>query len=135
MSESVTAAELNRLTSTIIAAAIKVHRALGPGLLESVYAACLCYELRASGLTIEVQKVLPLVYEALTFDFAFRVDVIVEGKVLVEIKAVDAIAPVHLRQLNTYLKLSDARVGLLLNFGASSMKEGIRRVVNGFPSE
>jgi GxxExxY protein len=126
---------VNAITSTIIARAIRIHRALGPGLLESAYAACLRHELASAALRCEIQPPVPLVYEGLRIDCAYRADMIVEGVVLVEAKAVDAIAPVHVRQLRTYTRLAECAVGLLLNFGAPTMKEGIRRVINGFPDD
>jgi GxxExxY protein len=128
-----TAEKLNRITSSVIGAAIAVHRALGPGLLESAYLACLCYELKVAQFRIELQKPLPLVYREVRIDCAYRADVIVEQAVLLEVKAVEALAPVHHRQLRTYLKLADCRVGLILNFGAPTMRAGITRVANRFP--
>jgi GxxExxY protein len=124
---------LNQITSTIIAAAIRVHRTLGPGLLEHAYVACLAYELTTNAVRFEIQKSIPLVYRAVKLDCVYRVDMVVEGSVIVEVKAMDAIAHVHVRQLHTYVRLADCPVGLLLNFGAPTMKAGIKRVVNGFP--
>ena len=124
---------LNALTSAIIDSSIRIHRALGPGLLESAYLGCLCYELHSKRLVFELQKPIPLVYEGVKIDCAYRADLIVSGAVLVEVKAMDAIAPIHLRQVYTYLSLADLPVGLLLNFGAIVMKSGIKRVANGFP--
>lgn len=124
---------LNSLTSKIISGAITIHRTLGSGLLESAYLACLCWELQSAGLKFELQKAIPLTYKGVRIDIAYRADLIVEGSVLVEVKAIDGLAPVHSRQLLTYLRLADCRVGLLLNFGAPTMKAGIKRVVNGFP--
>ena len=128
------ASRLNAITDRIIPAAVAVHRALGPGLLESAYLACLCYELEAAGVELELQKAIPLEYRGVRLDCAYRVDMVVEGCVIVEVKAMEALAPIHARQLLTYLKLYDSAVGLLLNFGARSMREGIKRVVNSFPS-
>jgi GxxExxY protein len=125
---------INRITSTIIEAAIRVHRALGPGLLESAYLACLCYELVRAGLHIETQKPLPLVYEGVTIDCAYRADIIVNQTVIVEVKAMDDLAPIHTRQLLTYLRIAKCPAGLILNFGKTTMKEGIKRVLNGFPT-
>ena len=125
---------VNQLTSTIIGAAIKIHRALGPGLLENAYLGCLCLELTKTGLRFETQKALPLIYEGVRIDCAYRTDLVVAELVVVEAKALDMVAPVHLRQLRTYTKLADCPVGLLLNFGAPVMKEGIKRVINGFPA-
>lgn len=133
MSASTTAQRLNEITSTIIGAAIEIHRTLGPGLLESAYLACLVWELDAAQLGLESQKAIPLVYRGMRIECAYRADLVVEGSVLVEVKAIDSLAPVHGRQVHTYLLLGDYRVGLLLNFGAMTMKEGIRRIVNKFP--
>jgi GxxExxY protein len=127
------AESLNRLTSTIVQAGVRVHRALGPGLLESAYLGCLCYELSSAELSNEVQKSLPLMYRGVRVDCAYRADLVVEGQVLVEVKALESLAPIHKQQLYTYLRVADYRVGLLLNFGARTMKEGIKRVVNDFP--
>jgi GxxExxY protein len=124
---------LNNLTSTIINAAIGVHRMFGPGLLETAYLACLCQELTLRGLRFEVQKAVPLVYRGRQIDCAFRADLIVEGSVITEVKAIDVLAPVHFRQLQTYLRLTGCRVGLLLNFGADRLSKGIKRIVNDFP--
>lgn len=128
-----TAGELNRLTSTIIAAAINIHRAFGSGLLESAYSACLRHDLREAGLRVEQQKPLPLVHGRLRLNCAYRADMVVEDLVLVEVKAIDAVVASHRRQVNTYIRLGDYRVGLLLNFGAAIMKYGIERIVNRFP--
>ena len=133
MRTAVTAEALNRITSTILSAAIGIHRALGPGLLESAYLACLSHELTAGGLRVEQQKPLALVYRGVRIDCAYRADAVVEHQVLVEVKALDTLAPIHSRQLQTYLRLGEYPVGLLLNFGAPTMREGIRRIVNGFP--
>jgi GxxExxY protein len=124
---------LNQITSAIIGAAINVHRALGPGLLENAYLPCLCYELEAAGLGFELQEALPLAYRGVRIECAYRADLIVEEAVLVEVKAMEALAPIHERQLRTYLKLADCSVGLLLNFGALTMKAGTKRVANKFP--
>ncbi len=123
---------INQLTSTIIGAAIRVHRELGPGLLENAYLACLCLLLTRTGLRLETQKALPLVFEGVRIDCAYRADLFVEGLAIVEVKALDALAPVHLRQLRTYTKLADCPAGLILNFGAPVMKDGIKRILNGF---
>lgn len=128
------AEELNQITDKIIGAAIKVHRALGPGLLESAYEACLAFELAEAGLSVEQQKPLPLVYRDVKLDCGYRLDLFVNDKVIVEAKAIDKLAPIHQAQLLSYLKLSDCRVGLLINFNVLILKEGgIRRVVNDFP--
>jgi len=128
-----TSGALNRLTSTTIAAAIRVHRALGPGLLEGAYLACLAYELNAAGVTFELQRAVPLLYRGVRIECAFRADLLIANVLIVEVKAIDSVLPVHRRQLHTYLRASNRAVGLLLNFGAPTMKEGIVRVVNRFP--
>lgn len=120
---------LNHLTEQIIGAAIEVHRALGPGLLESTYEACLCYELQQLGLKVEQQKPMPLVYKDLRLETAYRIDLLVEDRVVVEIKSVEQIHPVHEAQLLSYLRLSGCRVGLLINFNVPTLKQGIRRKV------
>lgn len=120
----------NQITEQIIGAAIEVHRALGPGLLESAYEACLAFELVQRGLKVERQKPLPLVYKQVELDCGYRLDLFVEESVIVEVKAVDQSAPIHQAQLLSYLKLSDCKVGLLINFNVKLLKNGIRRVVN-----
>ena len=122
-------AELNRLTDTIIGAAIEVHRNLGPGLLESAYETCLAYELEQIGLNIERQKPLPLVYKDIRLDQGYRVDLLVEQKVVVELKVVEQIMPVHEAQILSYLKFSGCQIGLLLNFNTKLMKDGVRRFI------
>ncbi len=124
--------QLNRITGTIVKKAWKVHEQLGPGLLESAYQNCLAYELVKEGLKVEMEKAVPLVYEEVKLNCGFRVDILVEEKVVVEVKAVEAIAPVHVAQVVTYLKLLNLSVGLLLNFHVVSMKEGIKRIVHNF---
>jgi GxxExxY protein len=125
---------LNRLTSSVIEAAIRIHRTLGPGLLESAYLQCLRFELISAGLNVESEKALSLLYRGVTIDCAYRADLVVEGVVIVEVKALDSLAPIHSRQLYTYLRVADCRVGLILNFGAMTLRDGIKRVVNGFPA-
>jgi GxxExxY protein len=120
----------DRITERIIAAAIEVHRHLGPGLLESVYEECLCHELRLMGLRFERQTHMPIVYKGLKLEGAYRADLVVEDSVVVEIKATEGTAPVHHSQLLTYLKVSDRRVGLLINFNVPVLKDGLKRVVN-----
>jgi len=120
----------NQLTELIIGAAMRVHTALGPGLLESAYEACLAYELTKSGLTVERQKKLPIVYGDLKLEEAYRIDLLVAGRVVVEIKAITRLEPIHEAQLLSYLRLSGHEVGLLLNFHFSHLREGIRRVIN-----
>jgi GxxExxY protein len=124
--------ENSNLTEQIIGCAIKVHKALGPGLLESAYQECLCFELRKAGLFVEKEKPLPLVYEDVKLDCGYRIDLLVERQVVVEIKSVDALADIHLAQVLTYLKLSNNRLGLLINFNVVLLKAGIKRVVNGY---
>jgi GxxExxY protein len=119
--------ELNRLTETIIGAAISVHRELGPGLLESTYEACLFYELTSRGLFVEKQKELPVRYKDLKIDTGYRIDLLVDRSVIVELKAVDQLHPIHEAQLLTYLKLSGCKLGLLINFNVKVLKDGIKR--------
>jgi len=123
---------LNRITESIIGAAIEVHRALGPGLLESAYEECLTFELVQRGLKVEQQKPLPVVYREVKLDCGYRLDLLVEEAVIVEVKAVDRLAPIHQAQLLSYLRLSGCKVGLLINFNVKVLKDGIRRVVNDF---
>ena len=121
--------ETNEITGKILNAAFKVHSTLGPGLLKSACQACLAYELRRAGLRVEIEKPLPLIYDELKLECGYRIDVMVENEVIVELKAVEAINEVHLAQILTYLKLSGKHVGLLLNFNVKSLKDGIKRVV------
>jgi GxxExxY protein len=118
----------NSLTGKVIGAAIEIHRALGPGLLESAYEACLIYELRLRKLRVEPQKSMPVFYKDVYLDCGYRVDVVVEGQVIVEIKSVNSLALIHEAQLLSYLKLSDCKIGLLINFNVKILKEGIRRM-------
>ncbi len=119
----------DELTRQIIGAAIEVHKALGPGLLEATYEACLIYELKQRGLRVEWQKSVPVGYKEVKLDCGFRLDLIVEESVIVEIKSVAELVKVHEAQLLTYLKLSDCRVGLLINFNVWKLKQGIRRII------
>ena len=121
---------LNRITSAINGAAIQIHRTIGPGLLEKAYWGCLCFELHSAGLQIETQKPLPLLYRGVNIDCAYRADLIVEGLVIVEVKALNGLAPIHRRQLLTYLRLANCPLGLLLDFGGETMKAGIQRILN-----
>ena len=121
----------NQIAKEVVDAAVKIHTKLGPGVLESVYEAVLTRELERRGLRVERQVPIPIEYEGLKFDEGFRADIIVEGKVILELKSVEQLAKVHYKQLSTYLKLADKRLGLLLNFGADLMKEGIKRIANG----
>ena len=122
--------ELNEITEQVIASAIAVHRVLGPGLLESAYEACLAYELAERGLAVERQKGLPVTYRGVKVDCGYRIDLLVEGRVVVELKAVETLDPIHEAQLLSYLKLSGRKVGLLINFNVKMLKQGIRRMVN-----
>ena len=129
-----TAAYLNGLTDQIIGAAVAVHRALGPGLLESAYEACLYYELVKRGLCVERQKPLPLTYEGVKLDCSYRMDLVGENCVIVEVKAVAKLDRVHEAQMLSYLKLADLRVGLILNFNVRNLThQGVLRMVNNFP--
>ncbi|MBI3580239.1 MAG: GxxExxY protein [Ignavibacteriales bacterium] len=123
----------NEITETIIGAAITVHRTLGPGLLESAYEACLAFELLQLGLKVEQQKPLPVVYKSVHLDCGYRLDLLVEELVIVELKSVDQLIPIHKAQLISYLKLSGLTVGLLINFNTKMLKDGIQRIVNNFP--
>lgn len=124
--------EEDEITSKIIKGAIKVHRTIGPGLLESAYKECLCYELVKSGLQVEKEKPLPLIYENIKLDCGYRLDLLVENRIIVEIKSVDALNDIHMAQLLTYLRLNQTRIGLLLNFNVVKMLNGIKRVANGY---
>lgn len=117
------------LTETIIGCAIEVHRALGPGLLESVYEECLSYELQLKNLNFERQKLLPLAYKEVQLEAGYRLDLVVEGKVIVELKCVEKLMPVHEAQIMTYLRLTKIKTGLLINFFTPVLKDGIRRIV------
>jgi GxxExxY protein len=122
--------QINDITGQIIDAAMKVHTRLGPGLLESSYEACLAYELTQRGLRVRTQVQQPIIYDSVKIDVGYRLDLLVEETVIVELKAVEHILPVHKAQLITYLKLSDKRVGLLVNFNVTRLKEGIERFAN-----
>ena len=120
----------NELSRVIVDAAFKIHTTLGPGLLESVYEAVLAYELEHRGLTIIRQQAIPVIYDQVKLELGFRADIIVNNKVVLEVKSAETIAPVHAKQLRTYLKLMDLKLGLLINFNVNLIKEGITRVVN-----
>jgi len=120
------------LTQKVIGCAMKVHSALGPGLLESAYQECLCYELLRAGLFVEKQKPMPLVYSEVKLDCGYRVDIMVERRLILEIKSVEAINDIHLAQVLTYLRLANCRLALLMNFNVLHLREGIRRVVNKY---
>lgn len=121
--------ELNQITSEIIGAAIEVHKHLGPGMLESSYEECLCYELSERGLNFERQKPIPVVYKEVKLECGYRADLIVENQVVVELKSVEGILPVHEAQILTYLKFAQKKIGLLINFNVTVLKNGIRRFV------
>lgn len=119
----------NEISRIILDCAYKVHTALGPGLLESTYRACLAYELEKSGLKVEREKPLPLIYEEVRLECGYRIDLLVENKVVIELKTVEAFNEVHIAQTLTYLKLSGCHLGLLLNFYTKSLKDGIKRLI------
>jgi GxxExxY protein len=123
--------DVNRLSSRIIGAAIEVHKALGPGLLESAYEECMCRELSLQGLSFERKKPLSVVYKGISLDCGYRLDIVVENAIILELKSCEKIEPIHKAQLLTYLKLSDLSLGLLLNFNVTVMRDGIVRIVNG----
>ena len=122
--------ELNDITGNIISAAMKVHTAMGPGLLESVYQTCLQHELEKSGLQVHREVAIPVTYDGLKLDAKFRIDMLVENLVIVELKCADALLPIHKAQILTYLRLADKPTGLLLNFKVVHMREGISRILN-----
>ena len=124
-------ARVNQVSGSVVNAAMKVHSLLGPGLLESAYQACLAQDLRKRGLIAETQVGLPVVYEGEKLELGYRIDLLVENLVIVEIESVDAIHPVHEAQLLSYLRLSGKNVGLLINFNVARLKDGIKRMVNG----
>jgi len=119
------------ISKIVFECALRVHKVLGPGLLESAYEECLFYELKKTNLKVEKQKPLPLIYEEVNLEVGYRIDIIIEDKFIVEVKSVEALNDVHLAQLLTYLKLSDCKLGLLINFNVKLLKNGVRRVING----
>jgi GxxExxY protein len=119
--------ELNRITEKIIGCAIDVHKILGPGLLESAYEECLFYELKLAGLQVERQKPVPVVYKEIKLDCGYRIDILVENTVIIELKTVDAFIPVHEAQILTYMKFAQKQIGLLINFNVTILKNGIKR--------
>jgi GxxExxY protein len=123
----------NQIATIVVDASLKVHRALGPGLLEHVYETTLAFELSRRGLIAQTQQKIPVIYEDVELELGFRPDIIVNRKVIVEVKSIEAIAPVHLKQLQTYLKLTGMHLGLLINFNVELIKNGIRRAVNRLP--
>ena len=120
----------NEISSKIIGAAIEVHKQLGPGLLESSYEVCLAYELKQQGLNIQTQVALPVVYKEVKLNAGYRIDILIENKVIIELKAVDFLANIHTAQLLTYLKLKELKLGLLINFNSVKLIDGVRRIVN-----
>ena len=127
--------DINDITEKIIDACVFVHKMFGPGLLESVYEKVLIVELQKRGLNVEWQKSLPLIYEEVCFDDAYRIDLLVEEKVIVELKSTNVMHPVYAKQLKTYLALSGLQVGILANFGMATMKEGLKRIVHEYKGE
>ncbi len=121
---------VNSLTETIIGCAIEVHKGIGPGLLESAYEECLCHELCQKGVSFKRQVQLPVRYKGVKLDCGYRLDILVDDQVIIEVKAVDAIMPIHEAQLLSYLRMLDKRIGLILNFHSTVMKYGIKRIVN-----
>ncbi|MCH7399175.1 GxxExxY protein [Belliella sp. DSM 107340] len=120
----------NEISQKIVGAAIEVHKQLGPGLLESSYEVCLAYELRQLGLNIQTQVTLPVIYKEVQLNAGYRIDILVENKVIIEIKAVDALADIHTAQILTYLRLKDLKLGLLINFNSVRVIDGLKRIVN-----
>ena len=123
--------ESNKLSYIVIGCAFKVHSKLGPGLLESTYEACLVHELVKSNLRVEQQKQLPVFYDNIQLDLGYRIDLLVDDRLIIEIKSVNELAPIHAAQLLSYLRLSELRLGLLINFNVALLKTGIKRVING----
>jgi GxxExxY protein len=121
--------ELDQLTHEILNSAFKVHTKLGPGLLESAYRTCLVYELRKKGFFVEEEKTLPLIYDEIKMEYGYRIDILVEKKIVIELKTVEALNDIHVSQVLTYLKLSENHTGLLINFYTKSLKEGIKRII------
>ena len=121
---------INNLTRSIIVSAIEVHKELGPGLLESTYEACLFYELNQKGLFVEKQKILPVKYKEIELEVGYRIDLLVENQVLIELKSVKEILPIHSAQLLSYLKISNLQIGLLFNFNETKLVDGVRRIIN-----
>ena len=121
----------NEIGRIIVDRAVHLHMALGPGLLESVYEVLLAHQLKKAGLSVERQVVIPIVFDGIRFEEGFRADIVVEGKVIVELKSVEVLNKAHKKQVLTYLKLTDMKLGYLLNFGEALMKDGIHRIING----
>jgi len=127
--------DINDITNAIIGSAIKVHTELGPGLLESTYSECLCYELKEKGFEVEKEKAMPVIYQGIELACGYRVDLFVENRVVVELKSVKALDDIHMAQILTYLKLANCKVGLLINFNEYRLKDGLRRVINKYYQE
>ena len=121
----------NEISKIVFESALKIHKVLGPGLLESAYEECLFYELKKYDFKVEKQKQLPLIYEEVRLDVGYRIAIIIEDKFIVEVKSVESLTDVHLAQMLTYLRLSNCKLGLLINFNVSLLKNGVRRVING----
>jgi GxxExxY protein len=121
----------NELSKIVFECGLKVHKALGPGLLESSYEECLFYEISKTGIYVEKQKGLPLVYNDVKLDIGYRIDMIVENKLIVEIKSIESLSDIHVAQILTYLKLSSCKLGLLINFNTVLFKDGVKRIING----
>ena len=122
----------NEISKQIIGAAIEVHKQLGPGLLESSYEACLSYELKQLGFDVKTQVPLPVIYKEVRLNVGYRIDILVENKVIIEVKAVDTLADIHTAQLLTYLKLKNLKLGLLINFNSVRVVDGVKRILNGY---
>lgn len=131
ISNSIKNSKENELAKIIVNAGFNIHKTLGPGLLESAYEECLYYELSKKGLIVEKQKILPLIYEEITLDAGYRIDLMVENKIIIEVKSVEALNNLHMAQILTYLRLSKCRLGLLINFNSVLFKDGIKRIING----
>jgi GxxExxY protein len=121
----------DELAKIVFEAALRVHRKLGPGLLESSYLRCLAYEVAKSGVEVVIEKPLPLIYEEVRLEVGYRIDMLVGGKLIVETKAVEALSKINMKQVNTYLKLSNLKLGLLINFNVILLKDGVKRIING----
>ncbi len=132
ISNSIKNSEENELVKMVVNAGFNIHKVLGPGLLESAYEECLFYELSKIGLIVEKQRVLPLVYENIKLDAGYRIDLMIEGKLIVEVKSVENLNNLHIAQTLTYLKLSKCKLGLLMNFNTVLFKDGIKRIINGY---
>jgi GxxExxY protein len=126
---------VEKLATTAIDCGLSIHRELGPGLLESAYEAILAHELTKCGLSVECQKTVPIIYDGVAIDAGFRIDILVERQLVIELKSVERLAPVHGKQILTYLRFMNLPLGLLMNFGAPMFKDGLKRVVNGLKEE